>query len=59
MKSKLLREKFRVRRDLAKTMLVMRLTVLLVIGFLLNAHGKGLGQTITWSGKNVSLEKSI
>ncbi len=45
------------RKVLIKTLLVMKLTIFLLTAFLLNARANGISQTITWSGKNVSLEK--
>ena len=45
------------KRTLIKTLLVMKLTIILLTVFLLHAHANGVSQTITWSGKNVSLEK--
>lgn len=57
MNLKVLYKKVHLTRTLTKTLLVMKLTIILLMGFLLNAHAEGNAQTITWSGKNVSLEK--
>jgi TonB-linked SusC/RagA family outer membrane protein len=45
------------RRVLTKQLLVMKLTLVLLVGFLLNAQGNGFSQTITLSAKNIPLEK--
>lgn len=45
------------RRCLTKTLLVMKLTVVLLIAFLFNASAKTLAQQVTYSGNNVSLEE--
>lgn len=45
------------RRVLAKQLLVMKLTLVLLLGLLLNAKGNGFSQTITWSAKNAPIEK--
>lgn len=42
---------------LTKTLLVMKLTLLLLSAAILNVHAAGLSQTITLSGKNLSLPK--
>lgn len=44
-------------RGITKTLLVMKLTVILLTAALLNVSAKGLSQQITFSGKNVSLEE--
>lgn len=44
-------------RILTKALLVMKLTIILLTVFTFYAHANGFSQTITWSGKNVSLEK--
>jgi TonB-linked SusC/RagA family outer membrane protein len=43
--------------SLTKMLVVMKLTVFLLILGLLDAHAKGVSQTINFSGKNVPLEK--
>ncbi|MBO9732821.1 MAG: TonB-dependent receptor [Chitinophaga sp.] len=40
-----------------KTLLVMKLTFLLLTTALLQVHAAGYGQLLTWSGKNVPVEK--
>jgi TonB-linked SusC/RagA family outer membrane protein len=40
-----------------KMLLVMKLTFLLLTVVLLNVHATGFGQLITWSGRNVPVEK--
>jgi TonB-linked SusC/RagA family outer membrane protein len=40
-----------------KTLLVMKLTILLLTVFMLNASANGLAQTITFSGKDVPVQK--
>lgn len=45
------------RRNLAKNLLVMKLTMILLTAFLLDASAKSSAQTVTFSGKKVSLEK--
>jgi TonB-dependent starch-binding outer membrane protein SusC len=44
-------------RYITKTLLVMKLTILLLTVGFLNVHAKGISQSITFKGKNVSLEK--
>src|SRR5882757_2358717 len=44
-------------RFLIKTLLVMKLTILFLAFGLLTAHAESYSQTITFSGKNVSLVK--
>lgn len=44
-------------RHITKTLLVMKLTVFLLTVAILNVSAKGLSQTVTLSGKNISLEK--
>lgn len=41
---------------IAKTMLVMKLTIVLLTAGFLNVYAEGLSQNISFSGKNVSLE---
>ena len=43
--------------DLAKTLLVMRLTLFFLIAGLLNASARGVSQTITLSGRNLPISK--
>lgn len=45
------------RRNLTKIFLVMKLTLILLTTFLLNVTAKSTAQTVTFSGKNVPLEK--
>ena len=45
------------RRYLTKTLLVMKLTLVLLIAFFFNASGKSLAQHVTYSGTNVPLEE--
>jgi TonB-linked SusC/RagA family outer membrane protein len=45
------------RRNLTKIFVVMKLTLILLTTFLLNASAKSTAQTVTFSGKNVPLEK--
>ncbi len=42
---------------ITKTLLVMKLTILLLAVGFLNVSATGLSQEVTFSGKNVSLEK--
>lgn len=44
-------------RYLTKTLLVMKLTLILLLAALLNARASAVSQTITFSGKNVELKK--
>lgn len=44
-------------RTITKTWLVMKLTFILMTVGLLNVNASGLSQTVTYSGKNVSIEK--
>lgn len=45
------------RRIRAKTLLVMKLTLLLITAFVLNASAISFAQNLTFSGKNIPLEK--
>ncbi len=45
------------RRTFTKTLLVMKLTVLLLTASFLNVHAKSLAQNVTISGKNLSLKQ--
>lgn len=45
------------RRDLTKILLIMKLTWVLLIVFLLDASAKSTAQTVSFTGKNVPLEK--
>lgn len=45
------------RRNLTKIFLVMKLTLILLTTFLLNVSAKSTAQTVTFSGRNVPLEK--
>ena len=45
------------RRCLTKSLLVMKLTLVLLITFLFNASAESLAQRVTYSGNNVSLEE--
>ncbi len=45
------------RRVLTKTLIVMKLTIVFLALGMLHARAEGFGQTITFSGKNVSLAK--
>lgn len=45
------------RRNLTKIFVVMKLTLILLATFLLNVHAKSTAQTVTFSGKNIPLEK--
>ncbi len=45
------------RRFLTKTLLVMKLTIFLLTAVMVNVSARGLSQSVTFSGKNVSLEK--
>ncbi len=47
------------RRRLTQTLLVMKLSVLLLLAGILNASAKGVSQTISFTGRNVSLEKVL
>ena len=47
----------RRRHCLTKTLLVMKLTIVLLTAGFLNVAARGVSQTITFSGKNVSLER--
>ena len=40
-----------------KTLLIMKLTILLIVLGLVNAHANGYSQAVTFSGKKVSLQK--
>lgn len=42
-------------RRITKTLLVMKLTIILLTAALLNVHAKGLSQSITFSGKNIAI----
>lgn len=44
-------------RNLTKTLLVMKLTILFLTAAFLNVYASGVSQTITLSGKNVELKK--
>lgn len=44
-------------RNLTKTLLVMKLTILFLTAAFLNVSARGVSQTITLSGKNVELKK--
>lgn len=44
-------------RFLTKTLLIMKLTIFFLGLGLLNAHAKGFSQTVTFSGKNVTIAK--
>jgi TonB-dependent starch-binding outer membrane protein SusC len=44
-------------RSITKTLLVMNLTVFFLTAAILNVSAKGVSQNVTFSGKNVSLEK--
>ncbi|HRP55481.1 MAG TPA: hypothetical protein PLH26_05505 [Agriterribacter sp.] len=46
-----------IRGILPKTLRVMQLTTILLLGFCLQTTATGLSQTITFSGKKVSLEE--
>lgn len=58
MQSGLLRIPFLCRgKLLIKTMRIMRLTIILLIGFCLHASAGGYAQNVTVSGKNMTMEK--
>src|SRR5579864_5119588 len=44
-------------QSFTKILLVMKLTFVLLIVGLLNANARGLSQTVTFSGRNVALDK--
>lgn len=46
-------------RHFTKTLLVMRLTILFTVAACLSASAEGLSQSVTFSGKNVSLETAL
>lgn len=46
-------------RGFTKTLLVMKLTVILLTAAFLNVSAKGLSQQVSFSGKNVSLEEIV
>jgi TonB-linked SusC/RagA family outer membrane protein len=46
-------------RHITKTLLVMKLTVFLLTGACLNVTAKGVSQNVTFSGKEVALEKAF
>ncbi|WP_158643902.1 SusC/RagA family TonB-linked outer membrane protein [Pseudobacter ginsenosidimutans] len=50
------RPAWRRRRYLTKTLMVMKLTIVLLIAFVFHAGAKGLAQNVTYSGNNVPLE---
>lgn len=45
------------RQRVAKTLLLMKLTFILLTAVLLQAHASGVAQTITFSGRNVPIQK--
>lgn len=47
---------WRRRRCLTKTLMVMKLTIVLLTAFIFHAGAKGLAQNVTYSGNNVPLE---
>jgi TonB-dependent starch-binding outer membrane protein SusC len=46
-------------RYITKTLLVMKLTIILLTAAFLNVHATGLSQSVTFSGKDVALEKVL
>lgn len=45
-----------ITRQVTKTLLIMKLTLILLVTFLLNVHAKSVSQSVTLKGNNVSLK---